>query len=68
MSNKMEKIIAKVIYYAAIIITIMACIGFVASFEVMVEAWEITLFPFAVCATCVSWIASMVGFVYALDL
>jgi Na+/glutamate symporter len=64
----MEKIIAKAIYYTAVIITIFACIGFFASFEAMVISWKITLFPFAVCMACVSWIVAMCGLVYALDL
>ena len=68
MSNNMEKILAKVIYYTAVLITFFACIGFVSSFVFMVEAWEITIFPFTIFACSISWIVSMVGFVYGLEL
>ena len=66
-NNNMDKILAKIVYYSIITITIFAGIILIATFDAMVEAMEISKVHFVISSICVAWIGAYAIFIYILE-
>ena len=63
----MDKIIAKVIYYGTMIITILVTIVLIATLGAMVEAWTISKAHSVIVIACAVWLAMYAIFIYLLE-